>query len=225
MTKKLVLFDVDHTLLDSGDSHKRVFQSAFKKVLGKDISYENWTYHGYTDLQIIHSYLNSLGLSPDKSTIDKIKEVMIEDFKKQDLSHSSLMEGVRKLLEELKSREDIILGLVTGNLSEIAYLKLSHFKLQDYFSFGGFGSLSVVRSQLVVDAINKAKKISPINNEDIFVIGDTVNDVKAASDVGVNIIAVATGSYSIEALKQANPHHLFPSLKETKKIIDVITDG
>jgi phosphoglycolate phosphatase-like HAD superfamily hydrolase len=156
MVKKLVLFDIDHTLLDIGDTHKKAFAHAFKEVLRVEIDHSRWSVHGYTDLQIIHELMDKHGYEKDPGKIAKIIEVMIDHFSQQDLAHSFLLEGAEELLNELKGKKDVVLGLVTGNIEEIGYTKLKHLGIDEYFVLGGFGDISVVRADLVDFALQKA---------------------------------------------------------------------
>ena len=223
MGKKLVLFDIDHTLLDVGDTHKAAFAHAFKRVLGLDLDYSTWKVHGYTDLQIIEEFMDKFGIEKDSEKIREIIKVMIDYFERQDISHSFLLDGALELVTELKKNDEVILGLVTGNIEEIAYIKLKHLDMDEYFVLGGFGHISIVRRDLVIDAIEKAEeKFGPILKLDVTIIGDTIHDITAAKDAGVKVIAVSTGAYSNDELNEKNPDYLFDNLKDTKKIKEII---
>ena len=223
MRKKLVLFDIDHTILDIGDTHKAAFAYAFKEVLGLELDYSIWKVHGYTDLQIIDEFMDRYGHKKDPEIISRIIATMIDYFAKQDISHTILLPGAIELIKELKKEENIILGLVTGNVEEIAYTKLKHLGIDEYFVLGGFGHISIVRADLVTDAIKKAEKdYGKIEKEDTIIIGDTIHDIKAAKDSGVKVIAVATGSYAFDELSDLDPDHLFHDLKDTIKIKEAI---
>lgn len=226
MTKKLALFDVDHTLLDIGDSHKKAFAKAFEEVLGLKLDYSKWKVHGYTDLQIIEEFMDKHKAEKTPEKISKIIQVMINEFEKENLDHSFLLEGVPEILNILKEDENIVIGLVTGNIENIAYVKLKHLKIHQYFMLGGFGNLSVIRADLVEAAMKQARdKFGEIDKNNVFIIGDTIHDIKAAKDAGVKVIAVATGSYSYDSLKEKNPDYILHDLKDTKKVIDVIKNG
>ncbi|MCK5282813.1 MAG: HAD family hydrolase [Nanoarchaeota archaeon] len=223
MSKKLVLFDVDHTLLDAGNSHKDAFVKAFKEVLNLDFDYSGWKFGGFTDLQIIHELMDRNNIERDPRKISRIIEVMVDEFKRENLEHAYLLEGAIEILKKLKTEKDVIIGLVTGNIEEIAYTKLKHLNIDEYFVLGGFGHKSTIRSELIRMAIYEAeKKIGKIEESDVFIIGDTINDIKAARDAGVKVIAVATGMFGFEELNEKNPDYLFTDLKNTDKVIDVI---
>jgi phosphoglycolate phosphatase len=224
--KKLILFDVDHTLMDVGDSHKKVFASAFKKVLNVYVDYKNWEFHGVSDLFIIQEIMDRNGIKKDPKKIQKIIEVMIKDFERENLGHAVLLSGVNEILNKLGKDKQMIIGLVTGNLEKIAYMKLKHFKIEEFFILGGFGDISTIRSDLVKFAVKKAEFFhGKIDKKDVFIIGDTIHDIKAAKDAGVKVIAVATGAYPKEQLSKLKPDYLVDNLKDTEKIIDVIKNG
>jgi len=222
---KLVLFDVDHTLMDIGKAHKETFGEAFEEVLGYPIHIREWKYSGYTDLEIIHTYLDEKGIEKDPDTIAKIIKVMIRNFMNKDLKDSFLLDGVPSILNELKDK-DVVIGLVTGNLEEIAYTKLKHFNIDEYFIVGGFGDASIVRADLVDIAIEKTEKqFGKVSRDNVYIIGDTIYDIKAARGAGVKVIAIATGTNSVEELTEKNPDFLFEDMKDINKVINVITDG
>jgi phosphoglycolate phosphatase-like HAD superfamily hydrolase len=223
---KLVLFDIDHTIMDIGNSHKEAFEEAFKEVLDLELDFRNWKFHGYTDLQIIFEIMDNHNIKREPKKVEKIIELMIKSFKKKNLSHAKLMKGVPAILDELRKKGNIITGLVTGNIEEIAYIKLKHFKIDESFLVGGFGDFSDTRCHLVEQAIKKTEaKFGKIKKSNVYIIGDTPHDIRAAHDAGVKAIAVATGAYSHEQLKEKEPDYLFETLKDTKRIIEVINNG
>jgi len=225
MDKKLVLFDVDHTLMIAGKSHKEAFVMAIKEVAGLDLKFPVGM-SGMTDLQIIHNLLTDNNIETEENTDKKIINVMIDYFQQADLSDAILLPGVPALLKRMQEHEDIVVGLVTGNIEEIAYTKLKHFGIKEFFLVGGFGHTSVIRSELIYDAIAHAeRKIGTIKKNNVFIIGDTPHDIKAAKETGVKVIAVATGSHDVAALKKDSPNYVFNNLQDTDKIIDVILNG
>jgi phosphoglycolate phosphatase-like HAD superfamily hydrolase len=113
---------------------------------------------------------------------------------------------------------------LTGNLENIARIKIGKFDLNKYFDLGSFGEISENRSKLLEDAIKQAEskfKIN-LNKEDIFVIGDTKFDVECGKEIGVKTIAIATGKYSLEDLKKYNPNYVFKDFSDIDKIIRII---
>ena len=224
---KLALFDIDGTLINVFNSHRNAFRHAFKKILNLDFSLEEWTYSGCTDLQIIHEFMDSNGVKKKPEVIEKIVRCMIDYFMEQDLSKAVMFPGVTRLLKELSERDDVILALLTGNIEEIAYAKLRHFKIDEYFLFGGFGGTTPVRSELVDFARKEAEKHHKIKigRKDIIIIGDTPRDIEAARKARIKVIAVSTGNYDRGQLRDEKPDYLFENLEDTEKVIEAITNG
>ena len=225
--RKLVLFDVDGTLMRGNKAHMKTFRNAFKEVLNIDLAEtEPSNCHGYTDTGIVYELMKRNNIEIKEETKQKIFNAMIKEFKTADLSGSVLIDGVKETLTELSKHHNIIIGLVTGNLESIAYTKLKHLNVREYFVLGGFGHVSDVRSELIIDAIKQSEeKYGPISKDNIFIIGDTRRDITAAKEAGVKVLAVATGNVPIEELKKENPNYIFENLKDTDKVLQVIQHG
>ena len=224
---KLVLFDIDGTILVGIGKHPDAAREAFKDVLHVD--YDPSENHGLTDLYDIHAALDKKHLDHDPVLIDKVIKRMVEIFKTKDLTGTKLLPGVDDLLCALSKEKDVRIGLVTGNIEGIAFTKLKHLKIGHYFmkdgfsARGGFGDRSALRSDLIRIAISEFEKeegIIPKNN--VFIIGDTPHDIRGAREAGVKVIAVATGKSSREQLAQEKPDHLFDDLSNTREIIAII---
>ena len=165
---KLVLFDIDHTLLDVGESHKQSFRDAFREVYGL-AHYEEKRYDGFTDLQILLDVIAGNKLPHDEKKIAALIESAVNHFRKKDLSHIRLLDGVAECLDRLGKHA--ILGLVTGNIKEIAFMKLRHLGIEGYFRVGGYGEKSAIRADLVEDALREAmKKFGAFSKSDVFII-------------------------------------------------------
>jgi phosphoglycolate phosphatase-like HAD superfamily hydrolase len=226
--KKLVLFDIDGTLIRKGRAHRKAFIRAFKEVVNVKLKSNDFgnRYQGFTDTGIIYDLMKRHNITKKKGTVKKIMAVMVREFESSDLSGMMLIDGVADALKELSKHDNIIIGLVTGNLESIAYGKLKHFNIREYFLLGGFGHISDVRSKLIIDAIGQTKKrFGNIAKSNVFVVGDTPRDILAAKEAGVKVIAVATGHVSSRELRSHNPDHLLEDLKNTKKLLEVIQHG
>ena len=142
-------------------------------------------------------------------------------LRKQDLK---VLEGVKELLENLQ-RLGIPMGLVTGNMEAIAWLKLEKVGLNKYFNFGGFGDKIVKRSGLVKNAIKASEQsLGDLNYGDIFLIGDTPRDIVGGQKVGVRTIGVATGDFSEEELAQAGADFIVKDLKDSEMLLKIILE-
>ncbi len=223
---KLVLFDIDGTLIKSGNrTHKLAFASAFTKIYGIDTNIDVIDHDGKADKQIIVEVLEKNGLD-EQSIRVKIDEAMREmiDFFEKNISTDEpvLLEGAQELLKELK-KNNILIGLITGNLEPIARAKLKRIKLNEYFEFGGFGNDNEDRSNLIKIAIKRAEdKFNFKYNNNVFVFGDTPKDIMAGRKAGVKVIIVPTGKYSEKELKALNPDFLFKNLTCKEEILKAV---
>ena len=221
---KLVLFDVDRTLIKGLKAHKEAFSEAVKKVYGIDTSIDILEYHGMTDKQLIVEVLKKVGVSERKikPKVEECAAEMVASFKKLiGNDNIAVLYGVRRLLALLE-KNNVLMGLVTGNLEAIARGKMKKIGLNHYFKIGGFGSDDFVRFKLVKIAIKKAMKYSNFKPDSIFVIGDTPRDIFAGKKAGVKTIGVATGPYSMEQLKNAGADFIFKDLKKTNEVLKII---
>jgi phosphoglycolate phosphatase-like HAD superfamily hydrolase len=232
---KLVLFDIDGTLLTCNGAGKKSIGEAIKSVFGFDGVPDGYSLAGCTDGQIINDIL--LHYNVPQGIIDKKRTDVfdayynyLEIFTTSDEYKKNLFPGILPLLKKLKSLEQqIILGLLTGNLKKSALLKLKLFDIHSYFFhngdlFGAFGSDHIKRSELVNICIDRAFKMTGKNfyEKDIVVIGDTKNDILCGKHCNVKSIAVATGGYSYDELLQYEPDYVFNNFSDTQKVIDVI---
>jgi len=204
---KLLLFDIDQTLINTGGAGLRALDRACFQLLGIQNAMQGISPHGKTDPGIAREILR-VRLDRNPSELNGAIQSILEGylfFLKEEVQASPnyrVLPGVTSLLDEMSSRSDIIVGLATGNVELGARIKLDRGKLNPYFGFGGFGSDSEDRTELVRAAANKAavRHGRDIPVSDIFVIGDTPLDIDAGKRAGFRTVGVATGSYSIEQL-------------------------
>lgn len=222
---KLILFDIDRTLILGSRAHHKAFSEAFKKVYGVDTNIDIINHHGMTEQQVIIEVLKKNGLNEQKikSKLKECMKIMIDSFKESiDNDEIILLDGVRGLLEELEEN-DFLIGLVTGNLEEIARGKLKKVGINHYFKVGGFGNDDIDRVNLVKLAIKRAEEnFNFKSNNNVFLFGDTPHDIKAGKKAGVKTIGVTTGIYSKEQLKNASADVVLENLKDTNKILKLI---
>ena len=126
-----------------------------------------------------------------------------------------VLPGVKSLLERLNSRDDIQLGLLTGNFATGAQLKLAHYGLSDHFPFGGFGDEHLDRDDVARDAFRKVRgRLPNIEPDSIWVIGDTPSDIRCGRAIGAKVVAVATGVFGAHELEPHSPDVLLNDLRE-----------
>lgn len=217
---KLILFDIDGTLTASAIGHIEAHAVAYQKVFGIYGSIFMVDFDGKTDRRITKEVLAKLGIA-EAEIEEKLPEhlqVMGEYYDSlKPYLKPKLLAGVTELLEKLHSNNDVLLGNVTGNLERIAKDKLEVAGIAKYFEFGGFGSESDERPELVKFAIERARERGFVG-DDVYVIGDTPVDITAGNASGAKTIGVATGSYSREKLQEAGATITLPSLDNLQAI-------
>lgn len=222
---RLVLFDIDKTLIVGSRVHYNALKSAISEVYRIDEPPSLKDLQGMTDLKIICTTLleENIDIKTIKSGLDECMKLMYLNYKdalqKNDLM---VLEGVRELLDKLQSL-GIHMGLVTGNMQEIAWLKMEKVGLKDYFQFGAFGDSAMERSSIVERALEVADmKWGKIKRENIFLIGDTPRDIVGGQKIGIRTVGVATGDFSYNILSDAGAEFVFENLCKTDEIIKAI---
>lgn len=203
---QLLLFDIDGTICDAGNAGSISLNHAFETLFGVRDAFRAIRMDGKTDLQIIREGLAASGLSGDKDQITAITSFYLSQLRieiNNDRRH--LKPGVRQLLAALEKTSGCHLGLLTGNIEEGARTKLESFGLNGHFRFGAFGSDHEDRRHLLPIALQKFSSLSGIhlNASRCVVIGDTPLDVACAKPHGAVAVAVSTGNYTVEELRQS----------------------
>jgi phosphoglycolate phosphatase len=227
---RLVLFDIDGTILRFKKPHSKViFQDVLKKLFGWEILLELMPgFAGKTDLQILKeiSRINNFDFGLIKENIDSIwKEMTLHLLKYCKKEYIELLAGVSELIVDLNKREDIFLGLLTGNYKQSAYLKLKVFDLSYYFKFGAFGSDSENRNHLPAIAIERANayfesKLFDRNNT--VIIGDSPLDIECARKNDIRNVIVSTGNFSLEELSSYHPDVLLNDFSDRSLTLNAI---
>lgn len=219
MKSKLVLWDIDGTLLDDGGIAQEAFSVVIRDILGSGsvITIET---SGKTDLKIISELLITNGLPKEALTNDLINDTLENYFRyycaKTKQFMGRLYPGIKEILEVLDKSEVTFQGLVTGNIKKLAYFKLSRFGIARYFKVGGFGDDSYYRQKIAKRAIERANKAFNKNfqDSDIYIVGDTVFDIKCGKVLNAITVGVATGSTAAINLKRAGADYVFQDLSE-----------
>ncbi|MCL5746939.1 MAG: HAD hydrolase-like protein [Patescibacteria group bacterium] len=223
---KIPLFDIDGTLVKTGSKlHEQSLIYAFKKVYGVNIDIEGLGIQGMLDNQHIIRVLSPRGLNDEeiKSKIKRMADASAEYFKEHKMqTQPEVLPGVKDLLERLKEKK-IHLGLLTGNMEQIAWTKLERAGLKEYFTFGGFGNQAYQRVDLVYLAKKHLEKQLGIalSLEDFLIVGDTLKDIQCARDAKIKVITVASGHFDLQSLEQGHPDLNVETL-EDRKVFDFI---
>ena len=205
---KLFLFDVDQTLVNTGGAGLRALDRACSELLSIENAMAGIDPSGKTDPAIVREIFTRLGIAHhDGVRIETVLEAYLAFLREEvEMSKKShVLPGIMGILDEISARPNTMLGLATGNIELGARVKLQRGGLNRYFSFGGFGSDSENRTELVRKAGEAASRRhgKSIQPEDIFVIGDTPLDIAAGKGAGYKTVGVATGRYSTVLLHEA----------------------
>lgn len=223
---KLLLFDIDGTLLHSGGAGRRSMVKAFEEVYNVRDGFDNVPMSGRTDPVILKHALDLRGLVWRREEVERFKgryfQLLGEEITVP-TQRQRLMPGVQSLLEKLSHRAELVLGLLTGNWHQGAMIKLRHFGLDSYFEIGAFADDTSVREQLLPFALQRAREKlnTPIRAADTYVIGDTPMDIHCARPYGARTIAVATGEYSLDELAREKPDYLFDDFQDRDAFLKI----
>ncbi len=201
------LFDIDGTLLNAqGGVHYNSFHTALREVYGCDGRIDGVPVHGNTDIGILRAALQHHAVLPAdfEARLPEALEVMCAEVDRNvDGIEAEVCPSIRELLAELHS-EGKLLGVATGNLERIGWIKLERAGLRQFFQFGSFSDRNEKREDIFRHGVALAKKLRGPQTS-VCVVGDTPNDVRAARLVGLPVIAVATGIYSQDELRRHSP--------------------
>ncbi len=221
---KIPLFDNDLTLtyLKSGTNvHKDAFDFAFREVYGIDAHASEIVIHGMIDPQIITEVMKIHGLSSNQieEKIEEAMNVMVSYFTSHlDEGEFEAIGGVKEMLLAL-DEESIPVGILTGNIEEIAWLKLKQAGIDELIEFGSFGNLARKRVDLIDIAAKRAKEAGvDLKGNEFCIVGDSIKDIECAKEGGIRVAAVATGVFSLEQLEKANPDLALQSFRGPRNL-------
>jgi phosphoglycolate phosphatase len=224
--KKLLLFDIDGTLLRADDASRQAMNEAFKSLFNIEESLQDMSFFSWTDLGLFREAAVKLIGRPfndgEYADFTKIYAVRLQGHLQTCKFY--LMPGIAELLPLLSEREDVILGLETGNIESAAWLKLKRGNIDRFFKFGGFGSDSADRAELMQKGIARACALehAVIPESNIYVIGDAAYDISAGKKLGVNTVAVGTGIGSQEKLLAEKPEYYLKDLSDISAFLHCI---
>jgi phosphoglycolate phosphatase len=222
---RLLLFDIDGTLVLTGGAGSRAMTRAFAVTHGLEDALKRVDLAGRTDRTIMRDALAHAGRVDDDVDLDEFRQAycaaLREEIQKPGNGRRGLLPGVKPLLDRLAARDDVRLALLTGNFRASAEIKLSAFGVWDYFSWGAFADDAIERDDLIhiAHGRHETEHGGRIEPDRVVVIGDTPHDIRCARAGGGKVVAVATGNYTRDALAAHNPDALFDDLSDTDAVM------
>jgi phosphoglycolate phosphatase-like HAD superfamily hydrolase len=227
--KRLILFDIDGTLISTRGAAKRAFERAMLEVYGTTGPIATHDFSGKTDPQIARELLRETGLHDREidAGMPALWSAYLRDLRIEldSPDHSTdVLPGVVDVLAALAERtDDVLVGLLTGNIEPGAALKLTSARL-DGFRLGAYGSDHEHRDELPAIAVRRAHDLTGVRfkGRDVVVIGDTPNDVHCGRSIGVHAVAVATGRYDAEVLRAVGADAVLADLSDTAAALEAL---
>lgn len=230
--QRLVLFDIDGTLLHSHGAGRRAMEAALRRVFGTTGPVD-YRYDGKTDRQIVRDLMRGAGFTDAEidAGMPRVLEHYLERLETEiEAPHTRVeaLTGVLALLDALVDRSHCIVGLLTGNVEPGARHKLVAAGIAfERFAVGAFGSDHELRHELpAIASLRTRERLGiHIDGRAMVIVGDTPSDIACGRPVGARAIAVATGHYSMDALAEHKPDALFADLSDTAAVLAAIDDA
>jgi phosphoglycolate phosphatase len=218
----IILFDIDGTLVRTGGAGKAAMEAGLRATFGMADLLDVVPYSGRTDRAIARDLLTVHGIEPTAANQERLQDAYLTQLPPCLAKHGGVVcPGIEELLVKLYKRNDVVLGLLTGNIRKGAKHKLGHFGLWDYFVCGGFGDEHFDRDDVARMAIGEVKAHlgRTVDVSEVWVIGDTPLDVQCARAIGAKVVAVATGWHPIKELESCNPDYLMRDLSNHEELL------
>ena len=222
---RLILFDIDGTLVRTADAGRRALSRAFEELFAVTNALDGVPLAGRTDSWIVADVAAKRSLRLDDHTVERLRSAYLR-YLPTELDEPGLrkgvMPGVRPLLQALSTREDAYVALLTGNFEDGARIKLEYFDLWRYFASGAFGDSAHDRNTLLAEALARVRAAGgpTVDPTDVVVVGDTPLDVAVAVAAGARSLAVATGSYDAEALRASGADVVLDDLSDVPTVLE-----
>jgi len=217
---RLVLFDIDGTLVHTGGAGVKAFAKVFATEFGAHDGTERMKFAGRTDVSLVREFFGLHGIPATSENFERFFDRYVH-WLDHILAHSQTAEcpGVRPFITDLQTQpEPPLLGLLTGNIRLGAEIKLRHFGLWEYFETGGFADDSEDRDHIAAVAHQRASRMlgRKLRGEEIVVIGDTPLDIRCGRAIGAKVLAVATGGARYHELEVHRPEWVVEDLRNVR---------
>lgn len=227
----LVLWDVDHTLIESGGVSRRAYAAAFRRATGQELELV-WQFDGRTELAAAAEVLRAHGVDPGGGQLDHFLDLIVEELRDREgelRTEGHVLPGAVEALTCLRDIARVTQSVLTGNLRAVANLKLTALGLREFVDLrvGAFGDDGYERTGLPSAAFERTEEHlgHRHSGKDTVIIGDTLRDVATATAVGARAVAVATGTVSAEDLTAAGADIVLGDLTDTRAVQDAILGG
>ena len=215
---RILLFDIDGTIVSTGGAGAVAWRRAFEELHGIPADIGQFTDAGMTDPDVgARTFEAVIGREPTAGELAQVVQRRLEHLPEAvaESAGYKVLPGVPERLRQL-SRSGHLLGLITGNGDGAAFIKLARGDLMRWFTFGAYATAGVDRAGIVRRAVARGEAMlgTDVANAEIFVIGDTPLDISAAHAAGCTAVAVATGHYDAAALRDAGADHVLETLEE-----------
>ena len=227
MHTKLVLFDIDGTILLTSGAGRRAIVAAIGEEVGDTRALGRVRFDGKTDPQIVAELFEAAG-KPQAPTPDRVESIcrryveLLADELARPTTRTTLMPGVQPLLDRLDREDGVVLGLLTGNVAQGAALKLRSAGIDpNRFRVGAYGSDSAHRPDLPPIATRRAAQYfgREPSGDEVVIVGDTPADIACGQCISARAVAVATGGYTVADLQACRPHAVFEDLRDTDRVL------
>lgn len=221
---KLLLWDIDGTIISSGGCGEASLRLAVRDFFGCDDDLKDIEIAGRTDTRIARQLLRKYGRKETVEAIDALLGRYLHHLPQLLPQRKGvLLPGVADVLDVLARRDDVVLALLTGNLAAGAEHKLSHYGVWQYFRFGAYADDHFDRNELGPVAMKRARELGyEFSAHDVWVLGDTPHDIACARAFGAKALAVATGAFPSAQLAQHKPDALFENMVDTAGVVSLL---
>lgn len=225
--KRLVLFDIDGTLLSTGPAARTTFASALRDVYGTTGDVDSYAFEGRLDPLIVTDLMRLAGV-PDETIAARRADALALYLDRLEAALRErppvLKPGVLSLLDALENVPGLVLALLTGNVERGARLKLSHAGIWHRFRFGVWGDDGSCRDDLGPVALTRARPATGLTfaGSECVVVGDSRHDVACGLSFGARAVAVGTGRTALAALAAAGAHALLADFSDTPRALEAI---